>query len=373
MQVHSTAHFATSLPVVEEFSNALPLTNYRPVPEGWRVACSDVVASRKAISEGRYKSVNMAGVAMISAIMNALDNHDIPYIFGGDGAAVAFAPQDYDAVHKALAKTIRWVEEELELELRAAIVPVDELRRNSQDVLVATVRVSPAMCNFAFAGGGVGVAEKWMKEGRHTIEKAPANERPDLTGLSCRWTPVRQDGRKIVSLILEPVDGEPQIPNASIKSLFSFLGGEDAATSPMPSEGPGFSWPPAGLALEARATGMNKVLLYSITLLAWILDRTGWPLGKFDPVRYREFTAMNTDYRKIQDGLRMTLSLSESQINELETLLETGRVAGQFRFGICVQDSAVLTCFVPSILEDNHFHFLDGAGGGYAEAATNLR
>jgi hypothetical protein len=28
---------------------------------------------------------------------------------------------------------------------------------------------------------------------------------------------------------------------------------------------------------------------------------------------------------------------------------------------------------VPSVTSDAHFHFLDGAGGGYAQAATNMK
>jgi hypothetical protein len=68
----------------------------------------------------------------------------------------------------------------------------------------------------------------------------------------------------------------------------------------------------------------------------------------------------------------MTVSLDAKQLAAAESFLDEQRRAGKLRAGLCVQDSAVLTCFVPSITEDNHFHFLDGAGGGYAEAATAM-
>ena len=32
-----------------------------------------------------------------------------------------------------------------------------------------------------------------------------------------------------------------------------------------------------------------------------------------------------------------------------------------------------MTCIVPSYVSDDHVHFLDGAGGGYALAAQNLK
>lgn len=373
MQTSATAEFVASLPVLEKFSSALPKENYQPIPDDWFVAVSDVVQSRKAIGDGHYKSVNMAGVSMISAIMNAVGHQDMPYIFGGDGAAVAVAPEYEAQTREALAATRAWVSEALSLELRAALVPAGEIRKAGSELLVAAVRVSPAMRNFAFLGGGIAWAETAMKQGHFTVEKAPPNTVLDLTGLSCRWTPIREDNRKIVSLIVEPANDGDELDETLVEGIMDLVRADAADASPMPSRGPGFTWPPRGLAQEAKASGMSKGLLYVITLLAWVLDKTGVPLGKFDPKRYREYTALNTDYRKIQDGIRMTLSMGDDELRSLRAVLETHREAGLLRFGICEQDSAVLTCFVPSIMEDDHFHFLDGAGGGYAAAADDLK
>ncbi len=52
--------------------------------------------------------------------------------------------------------------------------------------------------------------------------------------------------------------------------------------------------------------------------------------------------------------------------------LEKHSVSGYLKFGLSEQDKAVLTCFVPSITSDDHYHFMDGAGGGYSAAASNL-
>ena len=119
-----TAEFTRSLPVGNEFRTVLDDGLYRPAPDDWLIAVSDVVGSRKAIAAGRYKAVNMAGVAMISALMNALDTQDLPYIFGGDGAAIICSPADRDVVADTMAKTVTWVKDDLGLVLRAALVPV---------------------------------------------------------------------------------------------------------------------------------------------------------------------------------------------------------------------------------------------------------
>ena len=33
----------------------------------------------------------------------------------------------------------------------------------------------------------------------------------------------------------------------------------------------------------------------------------------------------------------------------------------------------MMTCIVPSIMQDDHIHFIDGADGGYTEAATRIK
>ena len=96
------------------------------------------------------------------------------------------------------------------------------------------------------------------------------------------------------------------------------------------------------------------------------------PEGSFDAEHYRHYTVLNTDYRKFQDGLRMTVALTPERLSELTAMLDAAAARGVMRYGIAVQDSAVITCFVPQVTSDDHLHFLDGAGGGYAEAASQL-
>lgn len=373
-----TARFARSLPVTAEFSAAFDATTRVALPADWLIAATDVVQSRKAIAEGRYKAVNLAGAAMISAVMNALQTRDIPYAFGGDGSAIAFAAAERAVVERTLAALIVFVEEEIGLQLRAAIVPVEKIRADGFDVAVSAVRLSDNLNNYAFGGGGVSHAEKLMKAGQCRVAKGAPGSRPDLAGLSCRWTPIRAEGRRIISLILERGAAASEAEFAAAARRFLSLLGM-ATANPMPAEGPRVGWPPQGLDLEAHASrgahsfaAMRRKLLFE-TLLVWLLFKTGMRVKRFVPDRYRRVTSLNTDYRKVQDGLRMTVSFDEGELARARAFLDELRSRAIVRYGICVQDSAVLTCYVPSVMEDDHFHFLDGAGGGYAEAATQLR
>ena len=82
----------------------------------------------------------------------------------------------------------------------------------------------------------------------------------------------------------------------------------------------------------------------------------------------------NSDFRKFDDGLKMTIDVDgESVLKRIEKRLESAEAAGICRYGLHRQNSALMTCIVPSPLHRDHMHFVDGAAGGYAMAATNLK
>ncbi len=61
------------------------------VPDDWVIVIGDIEGSTEQV-EGRYKSVNLVGAAVIAAVLNALPDLDIPFVFGGDGAALVVPP-----------------------------------------------------------------------------------------------------------------------------------------------------------------------------------------------------------------------------------------------------------------------------------------
>src|ERR1700674_4132294 len=151
--------FYSSIPVFRGFASLMDPALYSPLPDDWTIGVADIVESTKAIAEARYKAVNMAGAAVIAAVTNALDGREFPFVFGGDGASFAVAPDDLDRARGALAATASWVKDDLDLAMRVALVPVKAVRAQGLDVRVARFGPSANLSYAMFSGGGLGWAE----------------------------------------------------------------------------------------------------------------------------------------------------------------------------------------------------------------------
>jgi hypothetical protein len=87
---------------------------------------------------------------------------------------------------------------------------------------------------------------------------------------------------------------------------------------------------------------------------------------------YKQNLIMNTDYRKFDELLRMVISGTEQQRQALRQYLQSCHDKGELVFGIHASPSSLMTCVVTDYNHD-HVHFLDGANGGYAMAAKEIK
>jgi Protein of unknown function (DUF3095) len=69
----------------------------------------------------------------------------------------------------------------------------------------------------------------------------------------------------------------------------------------------------------------------------------------------------------------MVLDCTPELENTLSERLAAAAFNGTVRYGLHRQDAAMMTCFTPSVMRSDHVHFIDGARGGYASAATALK
>ncbi|HSI41050.1 MAG TPA: DUF3095 domain-containing protein [Xanthobacteraceae bacterium] len=369
-----------ALPLITRFDGVVDETAYYPVPDDWSIALTDVVDSTSELLAGRYKTVNYAGAAVIAAVRNALGGAQVPFVFGGDGACVLLAPDQGTRADAALAATVAWTRDELGLVLRAARIGVGQIRAAGYDLKVARYAPSPDIAYAMFDGGGLAWADRALKQGLHAVEAAPPGTLPDLSGLSCRFEPSAARNGLVLSVMASPTGQDAAAAREVMERIIRLVESSPAMGRPTPDEGPPLHWPPAGLELEAHAThkhgqslASRRVAVYWQTLLAYLILRLRIPVGRFAPTRYLRQVAANADFRKYDDGLRMTIDCSEATAAAIERELRAAEAAGLVHYGLHRQNSALMTCIVPSPTSSNHVHFVDGSGGGYARAAQALK
>jgi hypothetical protein len=363
------------------FTDVLETSVFVRVPDDWWIGRCDVVDSTGAIAAGRYRQVNIAGAAAIAAVRNALHGRTFAFVFGGDGASLVLPPSDRSAVETALSATVTFVREELGLTLRAALVPVRAVRETGLDLRVARYAASESVAYAMFEGGGLAFADTQTKAGAYAVPAAPAGSRLDLTGLSCRFEPVPAPMGLILSVLAIPLDRADHVSiRAALADILGLIEAGPRMGRPLPGEGPPLSWPPSGWAIEARLRGpllgsrvLRKAQILIRTGLSLAIFRSGLTLGRFSPRRYLREVVANTDFRKFDDGLRMTVACDAATADTIEARLRAARAAGLLRYGLHRQGAAILTCITPSAVAADHVHFVDGAGGGYALAARQLK
>jgi hypothetical protein len=267
------------------------------------------------------------------------------------------------------------------MDMRVALVPIAAVRAAGFDVRVARFAPSPDVSYAMFSGGGLAWAEQQMKAGAYLVATAEAGVHPDLTSLSCRFDEIQTERGVILSLILVPQPGaNPEAFRELVGRVLSLAESSADAGRPVPEGGPPPRWPPSGFELEAKAlegAGRSKLLtrlsLGVRTLAAHLIFSTGLRVGGFDPARYRQQLVRNTDFRKFDDGLRMTLDCTSELADRVEAVLSSAQASSVGRYGVHRQSAALMTCFVPSPTRSDHVHFVDGAMGGYAAASRALK
>ncbi len=371
--------FYDTLTPMREPGEVYDSRNYVEVPASWYLAVSDIKGSTQAVETGQHSDVNFAAAAMIAALNN-LCGRAIPYQFGGDGAAALIPPEHAQAARRSLAQTRRFARSEFKLDLRVGLAPLTELKKRRTEVLVGRYEPAPSSAYAVFLGDGVDLMESSVK-GRGDDSLAALSmigdddddgQPPDLTGLSCRWTPLKSARGKMVALVIRGPEhgrlhseltacaGVPALNAASLESLQA-------------------RWPPKGMMREARARRRGKPLWLSAiavaleTYVAYLFVKNKWSAGTFSAEQYRRDVLKGAvDFARTGQNLALVFDCPIDRVEGVRAYLEERAQRSELQYGMHVSDHAVMTCFVTSP-QDKHVHFVDGGDGGYTRAATQLK
>ncbi len=373
--------FYADLPVFTDFSQVSDRRHYHRLPDDWVLLIADIEDSTAAIADGRYKDVNLIGAACITAILNIAERQQIPYVFGGDGATLVIPPQLSAAADHAMASVRQLARQRFSLSLRVGRVPVAAIHQAGVELLVAKFQLSPGNYLATFSGGGVALAERWIKHDQRWLLPPVAAAGIDLEGLSCRWEPLQSRNGVILSMLVHAnADADAEAVYRQVINATGELMAEDRAHGrPVDAANLKLHWPPREIQAEIDATGGNRnrllwsLRVYGNCLLQYLLDRFDLKAGSYDPGPYRQELQRNSDYRRFDDTLRVLFDCSAEQADQIESLLQHLHRQGALSYGLHRTDRALMTCIVFDLGQGEHVHFIDGADGGFAMAAKQLK
>ena len=383
-------HFYRELEPFDDFGDVASQDKYGRLPDTWHVAVTDIDGSTDAIEQGRYKEVNAIGAGCIVAATNAVDGLDFPYVFGGDGATILLPAAALDPVRAALAGVANLADRLFGLDLRVGIVPATVVRDQGGELSVAKYRLSDSLSLAMLAGGGAELAEAIIKDPERgapyrlsTDEIARATDVASLDGFNCRWNPIDSKHGTVVSLLVVATSTSPEVQRETYRGVIETISslGDADAIRPVDVESMTLGTSPDDFQIEAgmrigRMDGVRAAAYRTTTAIQTRIGnrlmKTGGKIGSFDGERYPTELEAHTDFRKFDDALRMVLDLSPEQLDRLDDDLGARHRDGTLAYGIHESDAALMTCLVLNH-DGQHVHFVDGANGGYALAARQLK
>ncbi|MBN8539531.1 MAG: DUF3095 domain-containing protein [Deltaproteobacteria bacterium] len=389
MNVSSESFYSDLMPFTK-FSDLTNATHYRAVPEDWWIIVTDIVGSTKAIEQNRYKDVNLLGASSIVAILNKLKGKQIPFVFGGDGATILIHNSDLKVVRPALIGAQRLARDVFSMELRAGLVPVIELLNRGATIEVAKFAISEKSQIATIRGGGLQLAEKLIKNPLPEFDKyrviqlknESANS-ANFEGLSCRWNPIKARKGEIMSLLVMATVKEEASSVKTYKDVIVLLESilDESDSRPVTPEKIDRGLALSSLIKEMKIQAMGKsffghfkhllAIFFEVAVMR-ILMLTGAKVkGWFTAEGYIRDLSANTDFQKFDDMIRMVRDCTKDQREKILAGLEKMKLERKIVYGAHFSNEALMTCLVFQL--DNHIHFVDGGGGGYALAAKQLK
>jgi len=347
-------------------------------PESWYVLVTDIVASTQAIAEGNYKQVNSVNASIIAAVLN-LDKQNyksIPFSFGGDGATLLIPPELKNRARENLIQA-KFLARSFGLEIRCAMIPVHSILDHGEEILVGKFLVSDNYSQAVFQGKGVELAEQWAKQDdtyEVLTESVMSKAEFNTEGFNCRWQPIKaKQGLSIAMIIRSRVGDEHYVTILhKIESIF----GDRDQHHPLNLENMNFNLNLNQVLTETKVMSMN-ILARLVTVTRIYIENILGILKPTNSIRNnvankRQNNLINSDYLKFDGSLKMILGGSQEQLRQFQKYLEQEFQKGSIYYGLHTSSASLITCLVfPS--NDFEVHFVDGAEGGYALAALDLK
>ncbi len=308
-------------------------------------------------------------------------------MFGGDGASFVVPPTAVKPVASAIQGTREMAADVFGLTLRAGIVPITEIQSAGHKTNIAKYKLSEKIMIAMFDGDGLAYAEDLIKdpekEDQYDIRNRIESYSPtaDFSGLECRWNPVRATRGEILTLMVRATGADSAGIYQDLFVKVQDIYGEKENYRPTKQESLSLAFQPKYLkqehGVQTHTGNIFQRCLYALKMgfeavLGTMLFNFDISIADVEGKKYVSDLVLNTDFQKFDEMLRMVMDSHPKQTSELIEYLDTQYRQGKVYYGVHTAKEALLTCLILD-RHEKHIHFIDGASGGYALAAKNMK
>ena len=371
--------FYSRLPV-----NDIPLSDlfmeehlFYKIPVNWHVVITDVKNSTAAVQEGLHETINLVATGSIVAVLNIAykANLTVPFFFGGDGATFIIPATILDAAMQALYLHRENTKTNFKLDLRVGHVPVAEIYEQEHVLNISKFRTAVLFDIPVLLGDGLMYAEKKIKGPDYKFAAMAAiNEELDLSGMQCRWDRIKppENYFEVVSLLVIAREGVKQsMVFKKVMDNIDAIYGTPQTRTPISIGKLKLKATLAKIGMEMRARMGGFRPFYLLT--NWIKTLLGYFYFKTKKGKVYLHNLVDMSDTLVIDGKINTVISGTAQQRELlEAALSKIEGDGEIFYGLYVSKESVMSCYVRN-MNDRHIHFVDGAGGGYTNAAGIIK
>jgi hypothetical protein len=350
---------------------------FEKVIASWCVIITDIKRSTAAVNSGLHENVNLIAAGSIVAVLNIAfkANISVPFFFGGDGATFIVPPGIVDDVMKSLLKYKENTLLNFNLDLRAGIIPVAEIYKKGHTLKICRFSSAETFSIPIVLGDGLAYAEQIIKGENYLLaDHNTASDEIDLSGMQCRWDKIEppENSEEVVTLVviaseiaqqaavfskvilhLDQIYGSPEkrqpisVPKLIFRTSFNSLGKE----------------------MKHR---LGKIKFLEL-IKSWFINVYGYIYFRTDSgKKYLKQLVEMSDTLVVDGRINTVITGTAKQRLALEQALNQLEKNNEILYAFYVSGESVMSCYVRD-LEDDHIHFVDGADGGYTQAAGILK
>ena len=351
---------------------------FQKIPQDWHVIITDIKGSTAAVVNGLNETINFIATGSIVAVLNLAFKAKIsvPFFFGGDGATFIVPSILVDLALKKLTIFKKNTLQNFNIDLRVGAIPVAQIYNEGHEINISKFAISDFFAIPIVLGDGLDYAERLIKANDYTLSQKEGDvvEELDLNGMQCRWdkiAPPENINEVVTLLVTAPKIENQAIAFSKVLSNIDEIYGGIKKRQPISIAKLKLNTTFNRMRTEMRAK-RGKVNFFEL-IRNWLVNSFGMlyfltSAGK----RYLNSLVEMSDTLVMDGKINTVICGDKQQRLKLVKVLDQLEKEGEIIYGIFTSTDSVMSCYVRN-LKDDHIHFVDGAGGGYTQAARMLK